>query len=157
MPLSPNYIDFAAELLAGLAPLAVKKMFGGAQVAKNGVAFAILDDDTCFIKADLAFGAELKAQGSRPWRYSLAKDGTVRDIGYWSLPETALDDPDEAAALARRALQAVKAAAAAKALKTSAKSKPAARTNSAAKAKPARAKPKAKASSRKSASQKKAR
>ena len=28
--------------------------------------------------------------------------GAVRDIAYWSLPDTAADDPDEAVALTRR-------------------------------------------------------
>ena len=32
----------------------------------------------------------------------MKKDGSVRDIAYWSLPHTAADDPDEAVALTRR-------------------------------------------------------
>jgi DNA transformation protein and related proteins len=142
MPLSPSYIDFAVELLAGFGPLEVKKMFGGASLARNGTGFAVLEDDTLFIKADPAFAAELKKQGSKPWRYSLAKDGAVRDIGFWSLPETALDDPDEAAQLARRAFEVSKAAAVAKALKKPAKPKSAARPKPASRPKPA-ARPKA--------------
>lgn len=112
MPLSPGYIDFAVELIGGFGPVDIRKMFGGAGVYRNGVGFGILDDDTFFIKADTAFGAELKKQGCKPWSYSVKKDGTVRDIAYWSLPETALDDGDEASGLARRSYAiAVKAAA----------------------------------------------
>jgi len=66
------------------------------------VGFAILDDDTFFLKADAALGAEMKQRRCKPWSYSMKKDGTVRDIAYWSLPDTAADDPDEAVDLAKR-------------------------------------------------------
>lgn len=102
MPLSPGFTDYVVELLAGFGKIEVKRMFGGALLSRGGVSFAVLDDDTFFLKADPALGAELKARGCKPWSYSVKKDGTVRDIAYWSLPDTAADDPDEATALARR-------------------------------------------------------
>jgi DNA transformation protein len=129
MPLSPGFIEFALEQLDGFGPVQVKKMFGGATVARDGVGFGILDDDIFFIKADVAFGAELKAQGCKPWSYSVRKDGTVRDIAYWSLPDSAADDPDETSALARRSFDIALKASAEKALKTR---KPAAKSASAA-------------------------
>jgi DNA transformation protein len=102
MPLSSDFIDYAVELISGFGSVEVKRMFGGASLSRGGVGFAILDDDTFFLKADPALAAEMKKQGARPWSYSIKKDGSVRDIGYWSLPASAADDPDEAAALARR-------------------------------------------------------
>lgn len=102
MPLSPGFPDYVLELIAGFGKVEVRRMFGGAMLSRGGVGFAILDDDTFFLKADTALGAELKRQGSKPWSYSLKKDGSVRDIAYWSLPDTAADDPDEAVALTRR-------------------------------------------------------
>ena len=122
MPLSQGFASYIEELIAGVGPVQIRKMFGGAALYRDGVGFGILDDDTFFIKADKAFGAELKGRGSRPWVYSIAKDGSVRDIAYWSLPETAADDSDEASSLARRSYQiALKAAKA----KTAKKAKPA--------------------------------
>ena len=86
-------------------------MFGGASLGRDGVGFAILDDDTFFLKADAEIGAELKAAGAIPWVYSIRKDGSVRDIAYWSLPASAADDPAAATALAKRSYAiAVKAA-----------------------------------------------
>jgi len=102
MPLSPGFPDYVLELIAGFGKVEVKRMFGGAMLSRSGVGFAILDDDTFFLKADTTLGAELKEQGSKPWSYSVKKDGAVRDIAYWSLPDTAADDPDEAVALTRR-------------------------------------------------------
>ena len=102
MPLSPGFSDYVLELIAGFGKVEVRRMFGGAMLSRGGVGFAILDDDTFFLKADKSFGTELKEQGCKPWSYSVKKDGTVRDIAYWSLPDTAADDPDEAVALTRR-------------------------------------------------------
>lgn len=111
MPLSPGFTAYVEELIAGFGPVQIRRMFGGAAVYRDGIGFAILDDDTFFIKADKAFGADLKDQGCRPWSYSVAKDGSVRDIAYWSLPETAADDGDEASSLVRRSYQiAIRAA-----------------------------------------------
>lgn len=102
MPLSPGFSDYVLELIAGFGKVEIRRMFGGAMLSRGGVGFAILDDDTFFLKADKSLGAELKEQGCKPWSYSVKKDGTVRDIAYWSLPDTAADDPDEAVDLTRR-------------------------------------------------------
>jgi DNA transformation protein len=117
MPLSPGFPDYVQELIAGFGKIDVKRMFGGAALYRNGVGFGILDDDTFFIKADKVFGAELKSQGCKPWVYSIAKDGSVREIAYWSLPDTAADDGDEAVRLVRRSFEVAKIAAEAKAKK----------------------------------------
>jgi DNA transformation protein len=117
MPLSPGFPDYVQELIAGFGRVDVKRMFGGAGLYRNGVGFGILDDDTFFIKADKAFGAELRSQGCKPWVYSIAKDGSVRDIAYWSLPDTAADDGDEAVKLVRRSFEVARIAAEAKAKK----------------------------------------
>lgn len=119
MPLSPGFADHIEELLAGFGKVEVRKMFGGAMLSRNGVGFAILDDDTFFLKGDPAFGADMKKRGSKPWSYSIKKDGTVREIAYWSVPDTAMDDPDEASSLARRSHQIAVKADAAKAKKPS--------------------------------------
>lgn len=117
MPLSPGFSDFVVELIAGFGPVDIRRMFGGAMLSRDGVGFGILDDDVFFIKADADFGAELKAMGCKPWSYSIAKDGSVRNIAYWSLPDTAADDPDEAVELVRRSYAISVKAAAAKAAK----------------------------------------
>ena len=106
MPLSPGFTDYALELLAGFGQLEARRMFGGAGIYRNGVMFAILDDDVVFFRVDDALEADLKAQGSAPWSYSMKSDGAVREMGYWRMPETAADDPDEAVAIAKRSYAA---------------------------------------------------
>ncbi len=117
MALSPGFADYVEELIGGFGPVQVRRMFGGAAVYRDGIGFGILDDDIFYIKADKPFGAELKARGCTPWSYSISKDGVVRDIAYWSLPETAADDGEEASSLVRRSFQIAQKAAEAKSAK----------------------------------------
>lgn len=124
MPLSPGFSDYAEELIAGFGKFDIRRMFGGAMLSRGGIGFGILDDDTFFIKADTVLGAELKKQGCKPWSYSVKKDGTVRDIAYWSLPASAADDGDEASALVRRSFEIAKKADAAKVKKPKKKAPP---------------------------------
>lgn len=106
MPLSPGFSDYVLELLAGFGRVEARRMFGGAGLYRDGVMFAILDDDVVFFRVDDKLEAELRAQGSAPWVYSMKPDGSIRSMGYWRMPETAADDPDEAVAIARRAFAA---------------------------------------------------
>jgi len=143
MVLSPGFTDYVEELIAGFGKVEIRRMFGGAAIYRGGVGFGILDDDIFFIKADAAFGAELKKRGCRPWSYSVKKDGTVRDIAYWSLPDTAADDGDEATTLVRRSFEIAKKADAAKVKKPKkAPAKKAPAKKAAAKPKAAKAKAK---------------
>jgi len=102
---------FVEELFAGLGPVRIRRMFGGAGIYAGDVMFALIDDETIYLKTDAALRADLAAEGSTAWVYSRAT-GSWEDSSYWRLPETALDDPDEATDWARRALAvaAVKAA-----------------------------------------------
>lgn len=52
-------------------------MFGGAGLYREGVMFALLDDDVIYFRVDDALEADLKAQGSAPWVYSMKRDGGV--------------------------------------------------------------------------------
>ena len=86
MPLSPVFIDYALELLAGVGRVEARRMFGGAGLFRDGVMFALLDDDVIYVRVDDALQAGLQPQGSVPWGYSMKRDGAVRDMSYWRLP-----------------------------------------------------------------------
>lgn len=117
MPLSPGFTEYVLELLQDFGGIEAKRMFGGAGLYRDGVMFGLLDDDAVFFRVDDALQAELAAQGSVPWVYSMKRDGAVREMGYWRMPETAADDPDEAVAIARRSLAAAVARKAERAVK----------------------------------------
>jgi len=99
-------IEQARDLLHDLGPVTVRKMFGGAGLYRDGAIFCLIAEEEIFLKATGDFATELEAMGSSPFVYD-GKDKPVA-MSYWRLPESALDDPDEAVALARRALEALR-------------------------------------------------
>jgi DNA transformation protein and related proteins len=112
-----SFHDYVKELFAGLGPVQVKRMFGGAGGYADGVMFLLLADDAIHIKVDDALKAELRAEGCGPFVWepqSGPRAGEKVDLGYWRLPDSALDDPDEAAVWGRKALAVAKAKAASK-------------------------------------------
>jgi DNA transformation protein len=108
-----NFHAFVDELFAGFGPVRIKRMFGGAGIYADDVMFGLIDDDTIYLKADEALKAELQAQGSVSWVYA-GRAEPMTNTSYWRLPEAALDDPDEAAGWARKALAVASAKAAQK-------------------------------------------
>jgi DNA transformation protein len=133
-----SFHDFVRELFAGVGRVEVKRMFGGAGAWADGVMFLLIADDTIHIKVDDVLKDELRAEGCGPFVWepqSGPRAGEKIDLGYWRLPDSALDDPDEAAVWGRKALAVAKAKASAKKPKK-------------AKAPPAKSKPKAKKAKR---------
>jgi len=63
---------FVEELFAGLGPVRIRRMFGGAGVYAGETMFALIDDEVIYLKTDEALRAELQAEGSAPWVYSRA-------------------------------------------------------------------------------------
>ena len=102
MSVSDADISFALELFEGLGPLTTRKMMGGLCLYSEGQIFGILDSDaTVFLKAKGDFARELAASGGRQF----GMDG--KTMGYWTLPEAALEEPELACDWAKRALAAI--------------------------------------------------
>lgn len=95
--------DWVRDHLKDLGSVEIKPMFGAAGVKFGGAMFAILDDGEIWLKADEALAAELEAEGARQFKYA-TKAGEVMVMAYWSLPEAAVDDADEAVAWARKSV-----------------------------------------------------
>ena len=106
--------EFVAELLAPMGPVSIRRMFGGAGVFRDGLMFALLADETIFLKTDASLRQDLEAQGGAPFVWTKPSTGEAIDMGDVSLPSSAMDDPDEASLWASRALAVAKAKAAAK-------------------------------------------
>jgi DNA transformation protein len=105
MALSKAFEAFAVELFAGLGPVRVKRMFGGALVYLDDLGFALLDDEAIWIKVDEVSEPLLEAQGSPRITYPM-KDGRIMDMPYRRMPDNALDDPDAAMGWGRLGLEA---------------------------------------------------
>lgn len=108
MSLGPADIAFATELFQAIPNVTTRRMFGGLGIYSDGVIFALMRSDAqVLIKAqDGPFADELAEMGCEKWTYT-RKNGKDSSMPYWTLPESALDDPDVAGDLARRSLAAL--------------------------------------------------
>ncbi|MBV2360668.1 TfoX/Sxy family protein [Thalassococcus sp. CAU 1522] len=96
---------FARELFAGLGDITTRKMMGGLCLYHEGTIFAIVHSDLgLMIKGAGAFIDRLEDMGCTRWTYT-RDNGKTASMPYWTMPSTALDDPEEAAAIAREALR----------------------------------------------------
>jgi DNA transformation protein len=101
---SPATRAFALELFDGLGGLSARAMMGGLTLYADGQVFAIVTgDERIYLKAVGPLAEALAAEGAEQFAYT-RKDGVTARMGYWSLPDPALDDPAAACAWACRAL-----------------------------------------------------
>jgi DNA transformation protein and related proteins len=103
-PMDPQFIS---DLFAPFGPVAVRRMFGGAGLYRDGLMFALVFDGVIFLRVDAASIPDFECEGSRPFVYTRAKSpGKIgrASLSYWRLPERLYDDPEELAAWAERAL-----------------------------------------------------
>jgi Regulator of competence-specific genes len=104
MAVSQAFMDFACELFSDLGPTRARRMFGGAGVYAHDVMFALIADDVIYIKAEGALAEDLAAEGCEAFVFMPKSGEPAEEMGYRRLPEAAMDDPAEASAWGRRAL-----------------------------------------------------
>jgi DNA transformation protein and related proteins len=90
-PLSP-LVEHSLELFSPLGQVRAKAMFGGWGFYLDDLFFALVADDTLYLKADAESEAAFREAGSWPFTYS-HKDGRSVTMGYWSAPEEAMESP----------------------------------------------------------------
>jgi DNA transformation protein len=87
-----------------------KRMFGGAGIYADGIMFALISDDTLYLKADDTTKGDFESEGLAAFTYQ--SRGRVIALTYWRAPERLLDEPDEMRTWALRALSVAKRSAA---------------------------------------------
>jgi DNA transformation protein and related proteins len=101
---SDAQIGFVNDLFADLGDISTRKMMGGLCIYANGQIFALIGDQArLYIKAKGALAQEFATAGSEIFSYD-KKNGKTGSMGYWTLPEAALDDPELACDWARKSL-----------------------------------------------------
>jgi DNA transformation protein len=98
--------DAIVDLFAGLGPVHVRRLFGGKGIYFDGVIVAIVLRGELMLKADAVSAPDFEAAGARQWTYTSSRHGKLVAMPYWTVPDSAVDDPDEFAVWARKAYEA---------------------------------------------------
>jgi DNA transformation protein and related proteins len=94
------------EMFQGLGLVTIKRMFGGKGIYHNGLIVGLEVDGEILLKADQKSAVDFAAAGSRQWIYDGHKNRKPTAMPYWSIPVSAVDDPEEMSAWAKKAYEA---------------------------------------------------
>jgi DNA transformation protein and related proteins len=117
---SGDFTIYVIEQLRGLPNVTSRRMFGGVGLYSDGFFFALLADDTLYLKADDRNRADFERHGCQPFRPFA--DRPHWSMSYYDVPAEVLDDAEELGRWARKSLAAGIAAARPKPKTKSAKS-----------------------------------
>jgi DNA transformation protein len=84
--------DDLYELFQPLAPVSLKRMFGGTSVYVDGRVIAIEVDGVLYLKADSVTEPRFEEAGLKPFTYE-AK-GKTMTMRYYQMPDEAYEDSD---------------------------------------------------------------
>ena len=98
--------DTIEELFQAVAPIAIKRVFGGKGVYVDGRIVGVILHGEMMLKGDAIAGPQYEEAGSKQWGYPHNKTGKTVLMPYWDMPAEAYDDPDEAAKWVRVAVEA---------------------------------------------------
>ncbi len=84
-------LDHFRELLAPLGSIRTRAMFGGHGIWCDDAFVAIVIDGQIYLKADALSQPEFQRWGMQPFTY--ASKGKAVTLGFWSIPEDALESP----------------------------------------------------------------
>lgn len=127
--MSEEFIDYVMELLGPFGTVRTRRMFGGYGVYLDGLMFAIVSQDTLYLKADEMNRVEFEQAGCESFGY--ARKGKRATLNFFRTPEEAMESPELMLPWARTAYAA--------ALRTNAKKQAAGQARAAAKIAPPKA------------------
>ena len=87
--------DAIRDMFASLGEVTIKRMFGGKGIYHQGRILALEVSGEILLKADAVSAPVFAEAGASQWVYE-GKNKPVA-MPYWSVPDRALDDPDEMA------------------------------------------------------------
>ena len=121
--MSDEFIDYVMELFGPFGTIRTRRMFGGHGVYLDGLMFAIVLQDTLYLKADAMNCVEFEEAGCEIFSY--ARNGRRATLNFYGAPGDAMESPELMLPWARSAYAA--------ALRTNAKKQAAGQARDAAK------------------------
>src|SRR5213082_2081905 len=108
MAVSSEYLDYVHDQLSGLGGVSSRRMFGGAGLYCDEFFFALIDNDTLYLRVDDANRADFTTRGMGQFRpYA---DRPELSMSYYETPADVLEDPAQLVSWARRSVAAAMAA-----------------------------------------------
>ncbi|HEY9217095.1 MAG TPA: TfoX/Sxy family protein [Phenylobacterium sp.] len=105
MALSSGFLDYVLEQFETLGGVSSRRMFGGAGLYRDGLFFGLVSSDVLYLKADDENRPQFEAVGAAQFNPFPDKPG-MGSMSYYAAPVEVLEQPDELAEWARRALGA---------------------------------------------------
>jgi DNA transformation protein len=99
-----EFVTYIVDLMQPMGPVHAKSMFGGHGLYLADLTFAIIVDDTLYLKADPASENEFITRGLPAFSYT--RKGKCIKMSYYQAPEDALEDSDIMNIWANKALAA---------------------------------------------------
>src|SRR5260370_29418036 len=109
MAVSSDYLDYVHDQLSGLGGVTSRRMFGGAGLYCDEFFFALIDNDTLYLRVNDANRADFTTRGMGQFRPS--PDSPQLSMSYYETPADVLEDAAALVAWARRSVAAALAAA----------------------------------------------
>jgi len=92
MAVTPSFREFVLDQLGRVAPgIRARSMFGGVGIYADDLFFALIDDDSLFLKVDDDNRGDFEAAGMGPFM-PFGDGGEV--MQYYELPADVLEEPD---------------------------------------------------------------
>ena len=108
MSVSASYRQFVIDSLARVVPgVRAKNMFGGVGLYAGELFFALIDDDTVYLKVDGSNRGDFEARGMGPFR-PFGEEGEV--MQYYELPAELLEEPEELQSWCEKAIEVARRA-----------------------------------------------
>jgi DNA transformation protein len=99
-----EFIVHLVDLLRRWAPVSARRMFGGHGLFRGGIMFALVSDETLYLKTDAGNRPDFEAAGMPPFRYLRA--GKSVALSFHEVPPDLLEAGDALAPWAEQAYAA---------------------------------------------------
>ena len=99
-----EFVSFLLDQLASFDGVSARRMFGGHGLFRDGLMFALVADDTLYLKVDAGNRADFEAAGAGPFTYE--RQGREIALTYYEAPPDVVEAADELGEWSRKAFEA---------------------------------------------------
>lgn len=101
MAVSDEFLKYVTDQFSALGPVRTRRMFGGVGIYHDEKFFALIDNDTLYLKTDVANEPRFKKAGMTPFQ---PWPGHI--MNYWTVPSDVFENKESLAEWSKGALAA---------------------------------------------------